>query len=250
MARQASFVDPAFMSGGRVTRRKAFLDQTGSVVPWADLVALVDAKRPRAGRRGRAVGLAGRPRVRGLRERRAGRHDAPQVPPHGGGGARSQDRGQHPRQARQPRPPHARRPLRRCHDRGGAGLHQGRERRARPRDAPDEEGGPVALRGEVPRGHATHVASEALAAVSVSDARGAHGLVRGDGRAAHADAGCRGIGGRPGVASGPRPSKVGPGVAAMPPKPGETAGRRPAGRGRASVGAHAGRAPEPVFSQA
>lgn len=153
MARQASFVDPAFMSGGRVTRRKAFLDQTGSVVPWADLVALVDAKRPRAGRRGRAVGLAGRPRVRGLRERRAGRHDAPQVPPHGGGGARSQDRGQHPRQARQPRPPHARRPLRRCHDRGGAGLHQGRERRARPRDAPDEEGGPVALRGEVPRGH-------------------------------------------------------------------------------------------------
>jgi IS5 family transposase len=95
-----------------------------------------------------------------------------------------------------------------------------------------------------------HVAAEALAAVSVSDARGAHGLVRGDGRAAHADAGCRGIGGRPGVASGPRPSKVGPGVAAMPPKPGETAGRRPAGRGRASVGAHAGRAPEPVFSQA
>jgi IS5 family transposase len=53
MARQASIVDPSFASGGRITRRKAFLDQMDSVVPWADLVAIVDAKRPKAGRRGR-----------------------------------------------------------------------------------------------------------------------------------------------------------------------------------------------------
>lgn len=53
MARQASIVDPSFASGGRVTRRKAFPDQMDSVFPWADLVAIVDAKRPKAGRRGR-----------------------------------------------------------------------------------------------------------------------------------------------------------------------------------------------------
>ncbi|GEM_PF-2977315 len=41
------------MSGGRVTRRKALLDQMSSVVPWVDLVAAVDAKRPKAGGRGR-----------------------------------------------------------------------------------------------------------------------------------------------------------------------------------------------------
>jgi IS5 family transposase len=53
MARQASIVDPSFAMGGRVTRRKAFLDQMDSAVPWVDLVAVVDAKRPKAGHRGR-----------------------------------------------------------------------------------------------------------------------------------------------------------------------------------------------------
>jgi len=46
-------VDPSFVSGGRATGRKAFLDQMDSVVPWADLMAIVEAKRPKAGRRGR-----------------------------------------------------------------------------------------------------------------------------------------------------------------------------------------------------
>ncbi len=55
MARQPSIVGPPSASGGRVTRGEASLDQTGSAVPWAGLVAIVDAKRPEAGRRGRRL---------------------------------------------------------------------------------------------------------------------------------------------------------------------------------------------------
>lgn len=55
MVRQAQVVDPSFVSGGRATGRKAFLDQMDSVVPWADLVAIVEAKRPKAGRSSSSV---------------------------------------------------------------------------------------------------------------------------------------------------------------------------------------------------
>ncbi len=50
---QATFADMEFQASPRKTRRAAFLEQMDSVVPWADLVALVEPHRPSGGRRGR-----------------------------------------------------------------------------------------------------------------------------------------------------------------------------------------------------
>jgi hypothetical protein len=46
-------VDPSFVSGGRATGRKAFLDQMDSVVPWVDLMAIVEARGRRQAGGGR-----------------------------------------------------------------------------------------------------------------------------------------------------------------------------------------------------
>ena len=52
-SRQASFAQVEWEGRARRTRRAEFLDRMDSVVPWADLLALVEPLRPTAGRRGR-----------------------------------------------------------------------------------------------------------------------------------------------------------------------------------------------------
>lgn len=48
-----TFADAERQGGDRKTRKAAFLEQMDSVAPWADLVALVEPHRPKAGGRGR-----------------------------------------------------------------------------------------------------------------------------------------------------------------------------------------------------
>ena len=57
-SRQTSFAQVEWEGRARRTRRAEFLDQMDSVVPWADLLALVEPLRPTAGRRGRQPGPA------------------------------------------------------------------------------------------------------------------------------------------------------------------------------------------------
>lgn len=52
-SRQSSFAAVEWSGRRRRTARGRFLEQMDSVVPWADLVALVEPHRPGAGRRGR-----------------------------------------------------------------------------------------------------------------------------------------------------------------------------------------------------
>ena len=52
-SRQASFAQVEWSGRKRRTARARFLEQMDSVVPWADLVAIVEPHRPSAGRRGR-----------------------------------------------------------------------------------------------------------------------------------------------------------------------------------------------------
>ena len=52
-SRQASLTQVEWEGRARRTRRAEFLDRMDSVVPWADLLALVEPLRPTAGRRGR-----------------------------------------------------------------------------------------------------------------------------------------------------------------------------------------------------
>ncbi len=52
-SRQTSFAQVEWEGRARRTRRAEFLDRMDSVVPWADLLALVEPLRPTAGRRGR-----------------------------------------------------------------------------------------------------------------------------------------------------------------------------------------------------
>jgi transposase, IS5 family len=59
MSRQASFSDVEYANKKRRTRRELFLAEMGAVVPWAELLAVVEPHYPRPGRRGRPpVGLA------------------------------------------------------------------------------------------------------------------------------------------------------------------------------------------------
>ena len=51
--RQASLTQVEWEGRARRTRRAEFLDRMDSVVPWADLLALVEPPGPTAGRRGR-----------------------------------------------------------------------------------------------------------------------------------------------------------------------------------------------------
>lgn len=50
---QPTFADVEFQAFPRKTRCAAFLERMDSVVPWADLVALVEPHRPGGDRRGR-----------------------------------------------------------------------------------------------------------------------------------------------------------------------------------------------------
>ena len=52
-SRQASLTQVEWEGRARRTRRAEFLDRMDSVVPWADLLALVEPPGPTAGRRGR-----------------------------------------------------------------------------------------------------------------------------------------------------------------------------------------------------
>jgi IS5 family transposase len=59
MLGQASFSDLEYAHKKRRTRRETFLAEMDVVVPWQELLAVVEPHYPRAGRRGRPpVGLA------------------------------------------------------------------------------------------------------------------------------------------------------------------------------------------------
>ena len=179
--RQASLTQAGWEGRTRRTRRAGLPGQTGSVVPWAEAagpgraagdgrgqarqaaLARRGAARdaPRAvpagpdGRRlrGRLPRLALGPRPRGVPVPRARRHDSRGLPPPPGGERRREGparrRGRPPRGGRTGR---ARRLGGRRHGHGGARPARGRVGLARPRDAPGQEGQPVAPRHEVPPG--------------------------------------------------------------------------------------------------
>jgi len=64
MSGQASFADLEYASKKRRTRRELFLAEMEAVVPWAELLAVVEPHYPRTGRRGRPpVGLSSMLRV-------------------------------------------------------------------------------------------------------------------------------------------------------------------------------------------
>src|SRR5215469_1098752 len=64
MLRQASFSDLEYANKKRRTRRETFLAEMDAVVPWAELLGVVEPHYPRAGGRGRPpVGLASMLRI-------------------------------------------------------------------------------------------------------------------------------------------------------------------------------------------
>src|SRR5215467_4550305 len=64
MLRQGSFSDLEYANKKRRTRRELFLAEMEAVVPWAELLAVVEPHYPRSGGRGRApVGLAAMLRI-------------------------------------------------------------------------------------------------------------------------------------------------------------------------------------------
>ena len=64
MLRQASFADLEYANKKRRTRREMFLAEMDAVVPWQELLAVVEPYYPRAGGRGRPpVGLASMLRI-------------------------------------------------------------------------------------------------------------------------------------------------------------------------------------------
>ncbi len=64
MSRQASFADLEYASKKRRTRRELFLAEMEAVVPWAELLAVVEPHYPRGGGRGRPpVGLSSMLRI-------------------------------------------------------------------------------------------------------------------------------------------------------------------------------------------
>ena len=179
--RQASLTQAGWEGGARRTRRAELPGQTGPVVPRVDLLAPVEPPGTGAGRRGRQpwpaetppgtrparcrpdlTGVAcedachDSPSARDLVGCRYGVPDAcdPRGPPPPPGGERRREgparrRGRPPRGGRTGR---ARRLGGRRHGHGGARPARERVRLARPRDAPGQEGQPVAPRHEVPPG--------------------------------------------------------------------------------------------------
>ena len=64
MSRQASFSDLEYVNKKRRTRRELFLAEMEAVVPWQELLGVVEPHYPRAGGRGRPpVGLASMLRI-------------------------------------------------------------------------------------------------------------------------------------------------------------------------------------------
>src|SRR6201993_1855161 len=64
MLRQASFSDLDYANKKRRTRRELFLAEMNAVVPWPELLAVVEPPYPRPGGRGRPpVGLAAMLRI-------------------------------------------------------------------------------------------------------------------------------------------------------------------------------------------
>ena len=68
MSRQASFSDLEYANKKRQTRRELFLAEMEAVVPWPELLGVVEPHYPRVGGRGRPpVGLASMLRIYFLR---------------------------------------------------------------------------------------------------------------------------------------------------------------------------------------
>ena len=179
--RQASLTQAGWEGRARRTRRAELPGQTGPWCPGPRLPAPVEPPGTGAGRRGRRpwpaetppgtrparcrpdlTGVAcedachGSPSVRdlvGCRYRVPDACDPRGLPPPPGGERRREGparrRGRPPRGGR---PGRARRLGGRRHDHGGARPARERVGLARPRDAPGQEGQPVALRHEVPPG--------------------------------------------------------------------------------------------------
>ena len=64
MSRQASFSDLEYANKKRQTRRELFLAEMETVVPWRELLGVIEPHYPRAGGRGRPpVGLAAMLRI-------------------------------------------------------------------------------------------------------------------------------------------------------------------------------------------
>lgn len=57
MADQGTFADLAWAQKGKVTRREQFLSEMDAVVPWRELVTLIEPHYPRAGNGRRPLGL-------------------------------------------------------------------------------------------------------------------------------------------------------------------------------------------------
>lgn len=274
MARQASIVDPSFAMGGRVTRRKAFLDQMDSVVPWVDLVAVVDAKRPKAGHRGRQpwptevllrmllvqawFDLSGEATEDALYDSLAARESV-------GSGNEVPDattllRFRH-MAGKEELDSRIEDTVRERLDSRGLLMHGGSCIDATIVEAPSSTKNRSGSRDpemhQTKKGNQRHhgmkchaatdagtgcIVAETFTAANVSDVTEAHNLVREDDGAVYADAGYRGAGKRPEVASDPHLPEVELGVAARPSElHGMAAHRvhdRHAERRKASVRAH------------
>jgi len=71
MSRQASFSDLEYTNKKRRTRRELFLAEMETVVPWRELLGVIEPHYPRAGGRGRPpVGLAAMLRIYFLQQAR------------------------------------------------------------------------------------------------------------------------------------------------------------------------------------
>ena len=122
---QISFADAEYAGKRKKTRREVFLEEMELVVPWKALLKLLEQHYPVAGRGRRPYPLESMLRVHLMQNWFAlsdpAKGPAPEARQHRG-----------------------------CHHHCRAQLDQEQQRRARPRDAPDQEGQPVALRHEGP----------------------------------------------------------------------------------------------------
>ena len=57
MAEQRTFAGIAWSQKGKVTRRERFLAEMDAVIPWAQLLALIEPYYPKAGRGRQPLGL-------------------------------------------------------------------------------------------------------------------------------------------------------------------------------------------------
>lgn len=57
MGEQRTFASVAWSQKGKVTRRERFLAEMAAVIPWANLIALIEPHYPKAGRGRQPLGL-------------------------------------------------------------------------------------------------------------------------------------------------------------------------------------------------